>query len=234
MTSQETGKDAANNASSMPSFKSGSESIDSILGGGYRAGRLTHIYGKSGSGKTQMAMQAVLEAAIGGRRSLYIDTEGSFRPERLEEMSKARGIDRNGLLNAIIYVRINSSSEQMETIRSMSSRDLTASCGLVVIDTLTRNFSVDLPGKRNLTNRQAALDVHLSEIGRDAYLARRAYLLTNRVTFGYLNEVSIGGRTVEQMVDTSIRLERRDGRIEGVVVPSGGRFSAELTSAGVN
>ena len=208
--------------------------MDSILGGGFRAGRLTQIYGRSGSGKSQIAMQAVLEAAKAGRRSLYIDTEGSFRPERLEEMSKARGLQVDKLLDSIIYVRIDSSSEQMDTIRSMSSRDLTAPCGLVVVDTLTRNFSVDLPGRSNLTSRQAALDVHLSEIARDAYLARRAYLLTNRVTFGSLSDISIGGKTVEQMVDTSIRIEKSGRVIEGVVVPEGSRFSTELTAAGLD
>lgn len=217
----------------MDFFGSGSKTIDSILGGGFRAGCLTHIYGKSGSGKTQIAMQAVLEAARGGRRSLYIDTEGSFRPERLEEMSKARGLQSKGLLDAITYVRIDSYSEQMETIRSMSSRDLTASCGLVVVDTLTRDFSLDLPGSSNLANRQAALDVHLSEMSRDAYLGRRTYLLTNRVTFGSANDVGIGGRTVEQMVDKSIRLERDGAKVKGIVVPSGESFSVSLGAAGL-
>ena len=217
----------------MAFFSSGSKAIDSTLGGGFRAGSLTHIYGRSGSGKTQIAMQAVLEAARGGGRSLFIDTEGSFRPERLEEMSKERGLQSKRLLDAITYVRIDSYSEQMETVRSMSSRSLTSPCGLVVIDTLTRNFSVALPGSANLANRQAALDVHLSEMARDAYLGRRAYLLTNRVTFGSLNDVGIGGRTVEQMVDISIRLEKDRGQVKGNIVPSGKGFSVGLNAAGL-
>ena len=227
-----TGVDAFRKASSLLYYSSGSKSVDSMLGGGFRAGSLTHVYGMGGSGKSQLAMQTVLEAAKNGTRSLYIDTEGAFRPERIEEMAKSRGIQSDGLLEGIIYVRTDSSSGQMETIRSIPSREKTASSRMVVVDTLTRNFSVDLPGRANLSNRQAALDVHLSEIARDAYLHRRAYLLTNRVTFGPLNDVGIGGSTVEQMVETSIRLERNGGHVKGTLVPSNRSFSMELGPAG--
>ena len=118
----ETGIDACRNAFSLSYYSSGSKSVDSMLGGGFRAGTLTHVYGKSGSGKSQLAMQAVLTAAKNGTRSLYLDTEGAFRPERIEEMAKSRGIPSDGLLDGIIYVRTDSSSGQMETIRSIPSR----------------------------------------------------------------------------------------------------------------
>ena len=68
----------------------------------------------------------------------------------------------------------------MEAVRLMRSRPATTRCGLVVVDTLTRNFSVELPGRANLASRQASLNVHLSEMARDAYLNGRAYLLTKR------------------------------------------------------
>jgi DNA repair protein RadA len=230
--SAESGIDAVRNAASLTRFSSGSKSMDAMMGGGFRAGSLTHVYGKSGSGKSQLAMQMVLEAAKNGTRSLYIDTEGAFRPERIEEMAKSRRISSDGLLDGIIYLRADSSSGQMETIRSIPSREKTASCRLVVVDTLTRNFSVDLPGRANLSNRQAALDIHLSEMARDAYLHRRAYLLTNRVTFGPVNDVGIGGSTVEQMVETSIRLERTGSQVRGTVLPSRRSFSMDLGPAG--
>lgn len=204
-----------------------------LLGGGFRAGTLNHVYGKSGSGKSQLAMQTALMAAKNGVMSLYIDSEGAFRPERLEEMAKARGWNPEGLLQKVIYVRTDSSSEQMELIRRMQSRESTASCELVVVDTLTRNLSVELPGRANLTNRQAALDVHLGEMSRDAYLGRRAYVLTNRVTFGPLNEIGIGGITVEQLVETSIRLERVGPELRGTLSPSGGRIRGSLGAAGI-
>jgi DNA repair protein RadA len=229
---EETGIDAFRHASSLTYFSTGSRSMDTMMGGGLRAGSLTHVYGKSGSGKSQLAMLTVLAAAKNGTKSLYIDAEGAFRPERIEEMAKSRGISSDGLLDLIIYVRSDSSSGQMETIRSIPSREKTASCRIVVVDTLTRNFSVDLPGRANLSNRQAALDIHLSEMARDAYLHGRAYLLTNRVTFGPVTDVAIGGSTVEQMVETSIRLERSGSRVKGTLMPSRRSFSMELGASG--
>ena len=231
--SSDTAAEAARRVSSFPYFSSGSKAVDELLGGGYRAGRLTEVFGRSNSGKTQLAMQAALVAARGGNRSLFIDTEGSFRPERMEEMARARGWKAEGLLEKVVYVRSDSSAEQMETIRKMNSRGATASCALVIIDTLTRNFSVDLPGRSNLSSRQGALDVHLSEMARDAYLRGRAYLLTNRVTFGTLHDVGVGGRTVEQLVHSSVRLEKEGGRIRATALPSGRSVVTEVGTAGV-
>jgi DNA repair protein RadA len=220
--------------SSYPSFSSGSTVIDGLLGGGYGAGRLTEIFGRSNSGKSQLSMQAALFAARAGARSLYVDTEGAFRPERLEEMAKARGWEIEGLLERIVYMRCDSSSEQMETVRKMAARTTTSSCRLVVIDTLTRNFSVELPGRSNLSTRQAALDVHLSEMARDAYLNGRAYLMTNRVTFGTTHDIGIGGRTVDQLVHSSLLLERDAGRVRATLMPRGESVLTQMGSAGVD
>ena len=195
--------------------------MDKLLGGGLREGKVVEFFGRSNTGKTQLAMQSALCEAQAGGRTLFVDTEGAFRPERIEEMAVARGWRAGDLLNRIVYVRCDSASAQMETIRGMAAREATKSCHLVVIDTLTRNFTVDMPGAANLQSRQAALNVHLSEVARDAYNGARAYLLTNRVTFGSLHDVSIGGRTAEQLVSESIRLDREGGTIACTMVKSG-------------
>jgi DNA repair protein RadA len=194
---------------------------------------MVEFFGRSNSGKTQLAMQAVLYAAKAGARSLYVDTEGGFRPERLEEMAKARGWRAGELLDRIVYVRCDSSSAQMETVSNMGNRDATKSCRLVVVDTLTRNFTIDMPGMANLQSRQAALDVHLSEMARDAYINSRAYLLTNRVTFGTAHDVRIGGQTVEQLVEASVRLERAGSDIDARLMRTGESVLASLGKIGI-
>ena len=225
--------DSVNRITSYPIHSTGSGSLDRLLGGGFRAGTLTEFFGRSNSGKTQLAMQAALVAAREGEKSLYIDTEGAFRPERVEEIAKARGWETDGLLEKIVYVRSDSSSEQMETIRKMSSRPSTSDCKLVIVDTLTRNFSLDLPGRGNLSSRQGALDVHLSEMSRDSYLYGRAYVLTNRVTFGPDRDVGIGGRTVEQLVGASVLLERVKDGVKATVISNGDSASASIGPFGV-
>jgi len=232
--SLETAGDSVRRVSSFPFHGTGSAALDKLLGGGYRAGTLTELYGKSNSGKTQLAMQAALVAARGGMRSLYIDTEGAFRPERIEEIAKTRGWEIEGVLEKIVYARSDSFSEQMEAVRKMGSRPATSACKLVIVDTLTRNFSLDLPGRSNLSSRQGALDVHLSEMARDAYLNGRAYVLTNRVTFGVGRDVWIGGRTVAQLVSTPVSLERAQDRIRATVIPTGKSASALVGPFGVD
>jgi DNA repair protein RadA len=195
---------------------------------------MVELHGRSNTGKTQLAMQAVLCAAWRGKKALFIDTEGTFRPERLEGMAEARGWDPTGILERIVYLRTDSFVEQMETVAKMKVRKATAACSLVVVDTLTRNFTIGLPGRSNLAERQGSLDVYLSEIARDAYLNGRAYLLTNRVTFGPSHDVAIGGRTVEQMVHVSILLERDGGSVKATNLSTGQSVLALMSKAGVD
>lgn len=207
--------------------------MDRLLGGGYREGTLTRFFGRSNSGKSQLAMQAALCAAAEGKDSLFVDTEGSFRPERLEQMAGARGWTVAGLLERVLVVRSDSAAEQMEAVRRMGTRGATSSCRLVIVDTLTRNFSLDLPGRANLSSRQGALGVHLSEMARDAYLNGRAYVLTNRVTFGQGGDVGIGGKTVEQLVHRSVMLEREGKDVRATMALSGARALLSVDIAGV-
>lgn len=228
------GKEILDISSSFGFFSTGSTSLDRLLLGGLREGRMVEFYGRSNSAKSQLAMQAVLFAAKAGARSLYIDTEGGFRPERLEEIATVRGWEPRELLAKIVYVRCDSSWEQMETVRSVEAREVTKGCRLIVVDTLTRNFSLEMPGSANLQSRQAALDVHLSEMARDAFINSRAYLLTNRVTYGDSHDVRIGGQTVEQLVSASVRLERAQGKVNAKLMNSGESVLLELGKGGID
>jgi RecA/RadA recombinase len=152
----------------------------------------------------------------------------------VEEMARARKLEQGGILNRIVYVRCDSVSEQMETIRMMPNRGATAPAALVIVDTLTRNFSLEFPGRSNLSSRQEALNVHLSEMARDAYLSGRAYLLTNRVTFGNQQDVGIGGRTVDQLVHVTVLLEREGVRVKATDFRSGKHAFAVVGVAGVD
>lgn len=211
---------------SLPSFSSGSKGFDQILGGGLRSGRVVEVFGKSNSGKTQLAMQATLMVAGAGRTAVFIDCEGTFRPERVERMAKARGQDVRGLLDRIEYLRVRTAAAQADAVRALAKSKETSQAVLVVLDTFTRNFSLDYPGRANLPRRQGALDVHLSEIARDAFLNGRAYLLANRVTFSQTaGETRIGGRTMEQLVHMSLHLERDRGETKITDVSDGRSLS---------
>ncbi len=234
MTPELTGTDVAKRTASFLTFSSGSVTLDGLLEGGYRGGQVVELHGRSNTGKTQLAMQAVLCAARRSKKALFVDTEGTFRPERLLGIAEARGWNPAGILERIVYLRSDSFVEQMETVAKMNAREATAGCSLVVVDTLTRNFTIGLPGRSNLAERQGALDVYLSETARDAWLNGRAYLLTNRVTFGPSHDVAIGGRTVEQMVHMSVLLERDGGAVKATRLSTGQSVLAALSEAGLN
>ncbi len=222
MTMRMTGSEALKRLVSLPTFSSGSKGVDEILGGGLRSGRLVEVFGKSNSGKTQLAMQAALMVAGAGRIAVFIDCEGTFRPERVERMARARAQETDGLLDRIEYLRVRTAAGQADSVRALAKRKETDKAVLVVMDTFTRNFSLDYPGRANLTRRQGALDIHLSEIARDAFLNKRAYLLTNRVTFSQTGgETRIGGKTMEQLVHTSLHLERDMGETRITDVSTG-------------
>jgi RecA/RadA recombinase len=208
-------RDVLEKLGSFPTFTSGSSGIDRLLDGGFHSGRLVEVFGSSGCGKSQLAMQASLLAAARKERTVYIDTEGAFRPERMLTMARARGQPLEGLLDRIAFVRVDTAASQLDVVRAIATREETSSARFVVIDTFTRNFTLDYPGRTNLQSRQGALDTLLSEIARDAFLHSRAYLLTNRVTFSQQGgEARIGGLTMEQLVHCSIHLEKTK---EGVV-----------------
>lgn len=73
-----------------------SRSVDKLLGGGLARGEVTEICGLPGVGKTQLCMQLCVDARLpesfGGvaGESVYIDTEGSFSPERCHTMAQVR------------------------------------------------------------------------------------------------------------------------------------------------
>ena len=76
-----------------------SANINNLLGGGIETRAITESYGSYGSGKTQLAhqlsvnVQLPLEQGGGAGKAVYIDSEGTFRPERIKQMAEGAGID---------------------------------------------------------------------------------------------------------------------------------------------
>jgi DNA repair protein RadA len=217
--------DAVERRRTSGEISSGSTGIDALLGGGYPISEIIEIYGESKTGKTQLALQASLSAASRGHGVLYVDTEGTFRPERIESMAHARDLDPADLLSRIFCARAPDTAAQRKSLSLLSERKDLRNCRMIVVDTLTKNFALEYPGRSNAPRRQGLLDVYLSSLGRDAFLNKRAVLLTNRVTVARTEEgsreVHVGGNTVEQMVNHAIHLTRSGGSIRASLVAGG-------------
>ena len=110
-----------------------------------------------------------------------------------------------------------------------------SSAKLVVVDTVTKNFTLEFPGRERTGRRQGALGVYLNRIAIDAYLHRRVVLLTNRVASitvgGMSKDVNVGGLTLGRFVSKSIRLRREGGYVAASLEQPAERRAADQVPA---
>lgn len=100
----------------------GSAALDGILGGGIETGSITELFGEFRTGKTQLSHTLCVTSQLsfdmhGGQgKVIYLDTEGNFRPERIESIAERFGLDAEQTLDNIIICRVFSHEEQMGTV----------------------------------------------------------------------------------------------------------------------
>ena len=216
-------------ARSAKKLSTGSVGLDTLLGGGFEEGKIIEFFGASNTGKTQVAIQATVMAAAQGWRSVYVDTESTFRPERLVQMAEARGIDAEAALESVFSLRARDVEAQSHVLKRMVDDPRVSPAKLVVVDTVTKNFSLEFPGRERTGRRQGALGSYLNRVAIDAYLHRRVVLLTNRVASitknGVSQDVNVGGLTVARFVTRSVRLVKVGGLVRASVEspPNAGR-----------
>jgi len=207
--------EALETAKGLGKLSTGSAGLDGLLGGGYEEGKITEVFGASNTGKTQLATQATVMAAAKGWRSVYVDTESTFRPERVLQMAESRSLDSRAALESVYSLRARDVEAQSHVMKRMADDPRVSSAKLVVVDTVTKNFSLEFPDR--VGRRQGALGVYLNRIAIDAYLHRRVVLLTNRVASitrnGMSQDVNVGGLTLGRFVSKSVRLLREGGYV---------------------
>ena len=203
-------------------LSSGSAGLDSILGGGYEEGKITEAFGASNTGKTQLAFQAAVMASARGWKSVFVDTESTFRPERIEDIARARGLDAKAALESVFAVRARDVQDQVQVLARMGNDSRVSSAKLVVVDTVSKNFSLEFPDRERVGKRQSALGVYLNGVARDAFLHRRTVILTNRVASvtrdGETRDINLGGLTLQRFVSKSVRMERRGSTVYASLV----------------
>jgi DNA repair protein RadA len=164
-------------------------SLDDLLGGGgIETGGLTEFFGEYRTGKTQIMHQLCVNVQLpkeeGGlkARALYIDTEGTFRPERIIQMSEAKGLDYHEVLKNIIYARAYSSDHQIMLIRDAQRFIGEKNIKLIIMDSLISHFRAEYIGRGTLANRQQLLNLHLHDLLRLSEMyPDLAVVVTNQV-----------------------------------------------------
>ena len=165
----------------------GSKNLDALLGGGIETKTITEFFGEFGTGKTQLCHQLVVNVQLpiekGGLegKAVYIDTEGTFRWERIEAMAKRWGLDPDKVMENILYIRAVNSDHQMAVVDELFSLVPAENIKLVAIDSVTGHFRAEYPGRENLAARQQKLNRHLHQLMRLAEIYNIAIVVTNQV-----------------------------------------------------
>lgn len=184
----ETGLDVAERRKTVTKITTGSKAFDELLGGGVETQSITEFYGEFGSCKTQFAHQLAVNVqrtpADGGLEghALYIDTENTFRPERITQMAEALGMDPNEALKKVHVARAFNSSHQMLLVERAAELCRKYPVKLIIVDSLTAHFRAEFVGRGVLATRQQHLNRHMHDIQRLAGIYNAAAVVTNQVS----------------------------------------------------
>ncbi|MBY9005698.1 MAG: DNA repair and recombination protein RadA [Candidatus Lokiarchaeota archaeon] len=173
----------------LKKLTTGSNNLDDLLGGGIEPGSVTEFYGEYRTGKTQVAHQLCVNVQtsyeLGGLEgnALYIDTEGTFRPERIINMAEAKDLDYNKVLQNIVVGRAYNSDHQILLTKESSKLIKEKNIKLIVVDSIITHFRSEYIGRGTLSKRQQILNSYIHDLLRlcESY-DELAVIFTNQVS----------------------------------------------------
>jgi len=200
-------------------ISTGCKAFDEMLGGGVESSSIVEAFSQYGGGKTQLAQILCVQIQKEDPEAVavYIDTEGSFRPERIKQLAEAQGLDPDAVLKNIKVARAYNSDHQM--ILAEKAEELITKQGLnvklIVVDSLTSHFRAEFVGRGTLAERQQKLNKHMHVLSKIAHTHNVAIFVTNQVMakpdafFGDPTE-AIGGHIVGH--NSTFRIYLRKGK----------------------
>ncbi len=197
----------------------GSTELDNLIGGGIETQSITEVYGKMACGKSQWCFQTSVTVQLpieqGGLEGgcLYIDSENSFRPERVIQIAKKFELDVDLVLKNIHVARAYNAEHQMILADKAAEMIKEKNIKLVIIDSLTAQFRAEFVGRGTLAERQQKLNKHMRTLQKLAEMNNVAVLVTNQVMsrpdvlFGDPTE-PVGGNVVGHASKTRLYLRK--------------------------
>ncbi|HVL87533.1 MAG TPA: DNA repair and recombination protein RadA, partial [Candidatus Thermoplasmatota archaeon] len=183
----ETGDAVAERRAKVSKLTTGSKAFDELLGGGFETQSITELFGEFGSGKTQVMHQlavnvqrSVEEGGLDGD-VVIIDTENTFRPERITQMAEALGLDATAVLKRIHVARAFNSHHQILLLDKAAELAKKVPVRLIVCDSLTAHFRAEYVGRGTLAERQQKLNKFMHELLRFGDMNNAVIAVTNQV-----------------------------------------------------
>ena len=182
-----TAESALEKRKSLMRCSTGSRALDELLLGGIETQAVTEFYGEFGSGKSQichtLAAIAPQPKQAGGLNGgvIYIDTEGTFRPERLNQIARARELEPSHVLKNVAVCKVYNSSHLELIIKDLGKYVNDFNAKLVIIDSIISLHRAEFAGRGTLADRQQRLNGLLHKVIRLAEIFNIAVVITNQV-----------------------------------------------------
>ncbi|KAI0557353.1 DNA recombination and repair protein RecA [Gracilaria domingensis] len=211
------------------SLTTGSKELDTLLGSGIETGSITEIFGEFRTGKTQLChtlaitCQMPMEQGGAEGKAMYIDTEGTFRPERCKSIAERFGLDPEEALDNVSFARAYNSDHQMQLLQQACALMAETRYALLIVDSATALYRTDFTGRGELAARQQHMGQFLRALQRIADEFGCAVVITNQVVaqvdggamFAVDPKKPIGGNIIAHASQTrlSLRKSRGENRI---------------------
>ena len=184
----ETAFDVMERRRDVGRITTGSKGVDELIGGGIETQAITEVFGEFGSGKSQISHELAVTVQLPKEKGgldgecVFIDTENTFRPERVEQIADTFGLDREEVLRKIHIARAFNSSHQILMAEKINEL-IQSGCNvrLVIVDSLMSHFRAEYVGRESLAVRQQKLNQHLHTLQQVANTYNVAVFLTNQV-----------------------------------------------------
>ena len=200
---------------------SGSKELDTLLGGGFESNSITELFGEFRTGKTQICHTLCVTCQLprneggGEGKAIYIDTEGTFRPEKLAPIAERFGLDPKEVIENVFYARAYNSDHQNRLLLQVCALMCEQKFSLLIVDSATALYRTDYTGRGELSNRQMSLAKFLRNLQKIADEHKVVVVITNQVVatvdgnaFGGNDKKPIGGHIMAHACQTRLYLKK--------------------------
>ncbi len=183
---------------------SGCSVINKLLAGGFEQGVISTLYGSAGSGKTNIAILAAMSTAERDR-VVFIDTEGGFSIERVEQLFPKTTMLKN--VRILEPTTFEEQSKAVDEIRRLVEKE---EAKLVVVDSIVMLYRLGLK-ENNISETNRELARQLSVLSELARKNKIAIIVTNQVYSDFDKKDSVkmvGGDLLKYWSKCIIKLEK--------------------------
>ncbi len=193
----------------------GIKKIDQFLDVGNKNGIIIDVFGATGTGKTQLAMQISINSLLQGGNVLFQDTSGKFRPERMVDLIKSRDLDPN-LLDKIKVARITNTSEQIKYLSKIKENDFS----LVIIDNITDLFSYEYSKEEQNLEKNIIFMQYMHDLSLIAIQKKLLIIVTNMIRkFDDIERENLD-KSISMFTHVKIHLSKKGTKYNGKIIPS--------------